>query len=1207
MKLVQIKIVNASMGNINTIYKFVFLFIASVISTTAQVSPGAEEPKTLEHTFYVAGNIGNDLTGDGLKILNTIVEASKNDDNASLLIPGNFLPQKGYEKEGERENQQEFLKKNLLDAVQEFNGKVIFTPGRNEWTKGGQNRIDDLESFLQDNQSNIEVWPDDGCPIEQEDITDDLILITVDTQWYLEDWDDHPNMNSKCDIKTRERFFAEFKDDIKDAHGKTILVSLQHPVMSNSKRSFFEKIGGFSVQDYQSKEQSYLRGRLETLASQFDNVIFLSGLDRNLQYLEDDGIPQIISGSTGKSQKLSIRKENEHFGSNKSGYARIKAYKNNETLIEFFSIENSDQPIFSKTLKSDEPNWSEIDFKTKEQIGDSVNASIYTEEETDKSGLYKSLIGDFYREVYSKEIKAPVLFLDTLEGNLQPLKEGGGMQSRSLRFIADDKNEFTIRALRKSATRFLQATTIKDHYIKDYIENTVAQRYAMDLFTSAHPYARYSLKHINDLLDIYAGKPQIYYVPKQKALGLNNDEYGDELYMFEAHVGDENKEFERFGSPEDIISTRDLLEEMRKSKNIRTDEKEFIKNRLVDMLIGDWDRHFDQWRWALHTQKDSTKLYQPIPRDRDFAFPNYDGFIPDLVKLGLPLVRKMETYDANVDNVKWFNLSGYPLDQRLLKTLTWEDWEEQVEFIQSRLSDNEIETAFKALPEEAQDETIENIKSSLKARRDNLEDIAKRYYNYLQEFQILTGTEEDDTFSIERKDHGLTEIIMINEDGKEVFRNTYNSETTDEIWIYGFDGDDTFKTLGKGNNPVEIKVVGGEENDIYDFQNTRKIKLFDHKSKENTIINSASRKWLVDDYEINTFNPDKRKRSENKIMPQVDYNGDEGLSLGIKDTYTTYGLTNNPFNTQHTFDAAYYFATNGFEVGYQGEFAHIFYNWNLGILASYTSPNFAVNYFGEGINSENQRDTFGRDYNRVRIEQWEIAPSLIWRGNSGGSFYAKPMLQSREVSYDEERFIADAFPEENDLFDQQLYAGGELNYHYENRDNPAYPSRGFEADITTGYKTNIDGHNNEFAYVSPWLAIDYPLHESGIAVLATKVGGKAIFGDNYEYYDGAILGGNENLRAYRWERFNGKQSFYHSTDLRVGISRFKTNFIPLQIGVSAGFDYGRVWAEDSTSDKWRNNYGGSIWINGFNAFTANTGYYYGDDGGRLTFTFGFKF
>ncbi|HKL37176.1 MAG TPA: hypothetical protein VJ899_12860 [Salegentibacter sp.] len=1196
------------MANIYTFFRLIFLFLFSGLIATAQVTPGDEEPKSLEHTFYVAGNLGNDLTGEGRKVLKAIVEASKKDREATLLVPGNFLPAMGFPKNGtKREVQKQFLKKNLLNAVKEFNGTVVFTPGQNEWTTQGQDAIDDLESFLQDNQSNIEVWPDDGCPIESEDISPDVILVTVDTQWYLENWDKHPNMNAKCDIKTRERFFAEFKDDIKDAHGKTILVSMQHPVMSNSKRSFAEKIGGFSPQDYQHAEHRYLRSRLETLASQFDNVIFVSGKDENLQYLEDDGIPQIISGSIGKPKKLNIRKKNEHFGTIESGYAKLKLYKNNETLVELFKVSDIENPIFSKTIKSDEPNWDEIDFKTKEEIGDTISASIYTKEETDKSGLHKTFFGDFYRDVYSTKIKAPVLFLDTLDGNLEPLKEGGGMQSRSLRFIADDKNEFTIRALKKSATRFLQSAVVKNHYIKDYVENTVAQRYALDLFTTAHPYARYSLKHINDLLQINAGKPQIFYIPKQKALGLNNDEYGDELYMLEAHVGDENKEFEKFGSPEDIIGTRDLLEELKESKNIQADENEFIKNRLVDMLIGDWDRHYDQWRWGLYTQEDGTKLYQPIPRDRDFSFPNYDGFLPDLVKLGLPIVRKMETYDDNVDDVKWFNLSGYPLDQRLLKNSDWEDWQEQVKFIKSRLTDEEIETAFKALPEAAKDQTIENIKAHLKARRDNLGDIAERYYNYLQEFRVITGTEEDDIFNITRKENGTTAIEMINEDGKKVFSNSYNSKATDEIWIYGLDGEDTFKVTGKGSKPIRIYVIGGEENDIYDFENTQKIKLYDHKSKENTIINSQSKKWLVDDYEINTYDPDKRKQSENKIMPQVDYNGDEGLSLGLRDTYTTYGLTNNPFNSQHIFDASFYFATNGFEVGYRGEFAHIFYNWNLGIEARYTSPNFALNYFGEGIESENLRDSFGRDYNRVRIEQWEFSPSLIWRGKSGGNFYLKPTIQSKQVSYDEERFIADAFSEENDLFDKQLYAGGELNYNYENRDNSAYPMRGFEVNLTTGYKTNIDEHNNEFAYISPSLEIDYPLHESGVAVLATRIGGKAIFGDNYEYYDAAILGGNENLRAYRWERFNGKQSFYHSTDLRLGLSRFKTNFIPLAIGISAGFDYGRVWAEESDSEQWRNNYGGSIWINGFGALTANTGYYYGNDGGRLTFSLGFNF
>lgn len=1187
------------------IYLSLIIFLILSASLRGQQKLGSNKEKP-GHTFYAIGNLGNDLAGETQQLLRKIVLASKQDEAATLLIPGNFIAFASSNEELQQ-SQKERLRKFLIDPLKDFNGKIIFTPGKNEWKSGGQEFIDNLESFLQDNNDNFEVWPDDGCPIEDEDITDEIVLVTVDTQWYLENWDDHPNMNRKCDIKTRERFFAEFKDAIKDAHGKTILVSLPHPVMSNSKMNFISKIGGFSSQDYQNEKNRYLRGRLETLASQFDNVIFISGNEANLQYLQDDGIPQIISGNIGKPKKYSIRKE-EHFGSTKKGYARLKVFKNNKTIVDIFSTEKEgSQIIFSKTIESDEPNWDEISFKTKEELGRTKKASIYTKEETTKSGFYKALFGDYYRKVYSKKIEAPILFLDTIRGNLKPLKEGGGMQSRSLRFIDNNDNEFTIRALRKSAKRFLQSYTVKDHYIKDIVENTVAQRLALDLFTTAHPYARYSLKHINEVLGINAGKPKIFYVPKQKALGLNNDEYGDELYMFEAHVGDENKNFERFGSPEDILSTRDFLAEIKETKDVAPDEKAFIKNRLVDMLIGDWDRHFDQWRWGQYTQPDSTTLFKPIPRDRDFAFPNYDGFFPSLLKIGFPLVRKMETYDENVDDVKWFNLAGYPLDQRLLKKSDLKDWREQAKFIQAKLSDAEIDKAFKALPEAAQDETISKIKSDLKARRENLVDIAERYYKYLMEFQVLTGTEEDDTFKITRAEDGNTNISIENEAGKEVFRRTYSSEETKEIWIYGLDGEDKFTVTGQGNHPVKIKVIGGEENDIYDFKNTRKLKIYDHKSKENTITNKHSKKWLVDSYDILTYNPDKRKKQENILLPQADYSGDEGLSLGVKNTYTTYGLTNNPFNTRHTLGAAFYFATSGFEIGYKGEFSHIFHNWNLGIMARYTSPKFAVNYFGEGIDSEYNRDERDKDYNRALLEQWDFAPSLIWRGKYGGSFYVKPMLQSREVSYEKDRYIGQVLEESNDVFKQQLYAGGEVNYTFENRNRPAFPSKGFEAKITAGYKTNIDEYDNEFAYVNPSLAINYPLHPSGIAVLATKVGGKAILGDNYEYYDGAILGGTDNLRAYRNERFNGKYSFYHTTDLRVGISRFRTNFVPIQVGVSAGFDYGRVWTENTNAKRWRNDYGGSLWINAFRAITGNLGYYRGDDGGRLTFTFGFKF
>ena len=43
------------------------------------------------------------------------------------------------------------------------------------------------------------------------------------------------------------------------------------------------------------------------------------------------------------------------------------------------------------------------------------------------------------------------------------------------------------------------------------------------------------------------------------------------------------------------------------------------------------------------------------------------------------------------------------------------------------------------------------------------------------------------------------------------------------------------------------------------------------------------------------------------------------------------------------------------------------------------------------------------------------------------------------------------------------------------------------------------------------------------------------------------------------------------------------------------------------SEDWHTNYGGSIFLNGFNALTANVGYYVSPESNRIVFTLGFAF
>ena len=1181
---------------------FILLLFLSITVHAQQQKP---DTNAVSRSFYILSNTGPGAKMATPALLDQIVKASQDDPSASLLLPGNITRKNGFpEAEEQREEAKRFLQEQLLQPLQDFNGNIIYVPGENEWNASAPQSLDDMESFLQDN-SNGQFLPDDGCPVEDISINEDIALITLDSQWYLEDWDQSSDFNVECDIRTKERFFIEYKDALKDNFGKVKIVIVHHPVLSSSSPGILNNVFPFSRQNFENPLYRELRKTLETLASQFDDVIFVSGNHANLQYLSNGRNPQIISATAAKTEPARA-KEEDHFASEEPGFAKLTVFKNGNSLLEFFTTDTSvPQPVFSKRIPRERKIAIDLEEEKWDDLGDTYSASIYTKKETDKSGLHRYFWGEHYRDVYSKKIEVPVLLIDTLYGGLDPIKEGGGQQSRSLRFINENDNEYTLRALRKSPSQYIQADLLPTSYIGDRINNTFPERLVLDYFTTSHPYAKFALDNFAEALDLAHIKPEIYYVPRQPALEIHNDEYGNELYELQAHAGSENKSFAQFEKPNEIVSTFDLLEELRESPAAKVDENEYIRARLFDMLIGDWDRHQDNWRWAGYETEDGM-LYLPIPRDRDQAFSKYDGPLISALKLAAPILRKMQTYDEDIDNIKWFNWSGYPLDLQILFKADWQQWEKQVKTIQQEITDQEISAAFSELPKAAQDQTIEEIKRKLKARRGNLMKIARDYYDRMLEFSVITGTDEDENFEITRQPGGTTEIVQ-NSDDKEIFRHTYNSEETKEIWIYGMAGEDNFTVSGKGGDPVRLRILGGPGRDTYDFQNKSKVKLYDFKSSENEIKQTGSRRLLVDSYEINNFYYKKFKYSTFKALPYVNFETDAGFTLGAEAIWTKYGLVNNPFQAQHELLANYYFATNGFSVSYRGEFAHLFYNWNLGITARYTSPNYTLNYFGKGTGSEYDASDTDRDYNRVRIQKGHFSPSLIWRNNAGSVFDIGASIESYQVKYEPERFLGEILDRENDIFQQQLYAGAEANYRFYSKNTKAFPSLGSDIRLTTGYKKSIDDANNEFGYLEPSVSFNYPLISSGYAVFATKIGGEVILGDDYEIYHAAAIGGNRSLRGYRNHRFNGKQAFYHSTDLRTALGLWENRFLPIVYGVTAGFDYGRVWTPGEDSERWHNNYGGSIWISAGLAVTGNIGLYHGSDGNRLSVMLNFKF
>ena len=1064
--------------------------------------------KDIAHSFYLIGDGGNSPLGsesEGIKYFKK--ELSKASKQSTVLFLGDNiypkgLPKKNHESRAFAEHQLNVQ----TNAVKDFRGDAIFIPGNHDWYSDGLKGLKRQENFIEDILGKNTFLPENGCPIEKVDISDDIVMIVIDSEWYLTNWDKHPTINDDCEIKTRFKFFEAFESLVKKARGKTTIIAIHHPMFTNGPhggqfsfgshlkplpvlgtlKNVIRKAGGVSPADLQNQKYNTFKKRVVTLAQENDKVVFVSGHEHSLQYIVQDNLPQIVSGAGSKS--TATRNVNGQFSSSDSGYARLDVFTDGSSIVRFYSAKN-DKVIFQTEVFSKDKKESIAKYET--SFPNQKSASIYSEKEVTKSNFHNYIWGERYRKYYGTKVNVPTIKLDTLFGGLTPYRKGGGHQSKSLQLINKEGKRYVMRAIRKSATVYLQAMAFKDQYIEGQFDDTATESLLQDFYTGSHPYAPFVTGKLSDAINLYHTNPVLYYVPKQNTLAEFNSDFGDELYMIEEHVSDGHGNLKSFGNSNKIESTDDLMKKLRKDEKYMVDAKMFLSARLFDMAIGDWDRHTDQWRWA-EFKEDDKVVYRPIPRDRDQAFSNMgDGALMNLVTRIVPPLKLMEGFNDNVRNVKGFNFSPFSLDMMLLNETTNKQWQGQVAFIQKNLTDEVIDNAFKEFPKEVKGKTIAEIKRVLKSRLNNLPDIANKYYKVINKTPIVRGTDKDDLFEIERMPNGNTKLtayrIKNGKKGVVLHEKTYNRADTKEIWIYGLDDDDVFKVIGEGGNLIKLRLVGGQNNDTYTIENGKKVKMYDYKSKKNTFATNKGNKNLTDDYETNIYDYAKPKNSANQFMPLLGANPDDGFKIGFLNTLTNYGFERNPFSSQHTISGSYYFATQGFDFEYNGEFANVIGFWNLGLNAKYTSPNYAINFFGFGNSTSNlnieDEANFDLDYNRVKLSTLKFAPSLNWRGELGAHFKLGLSYESIEVEETNDRFI-NTFYVANGEDNEKDFVGAEATYSYKNKDNEAFPTLGMQTSFQFGYKSNLK-ESKGFAYFIPELGFDYKLVSSGQLVFAT--------------------------------------------------------------------------------------------------------------------------
>ncbi|HEX9151360.1 MAG TPA: ShlB/FhaC/HecB family hemolysin secretion/activation protein, partial [Flavobacterium sp.] len=892
-----------------------------------------------------------------------------------------------------------------------------------------------------------------------------------------------------------------------------------------------------------------------------------------------------------------------------NGYTTLTVYENGTAKVSFYGQENNKEKLIFEQFVLDKKEDYSIK-KSPTSFDKTTIASIYTEQQTKKSAFYKFFFGNHYRKYYSLPIEVKTATIDTLFGGLTPKRAGGGHQSKSLQLFDKNGKEYVMRALKKSTARFLQSVAFKDQFIQNDFEDTYADDLLSDFYTTSHPYTPFAVSNLAEKIGVAHTNPVLYYIPKHQALKEFNASYGDALYMVEERPNDTQITVKSFGKPTAIISTADVLKNLHKDEKYSVDESSYIKARLFDMLIGDWDRHADQWRWGEY--KEGKKIiYKPIPRDRDQAFTKYDGALLSIL-MNMPALRHMQTFKAKIKNVKWLNREPYPLDLAFLKTADEKEWVLQAQYIQENLSDAAIDGAFNSLPAAVQDKTIEGIKQQLKVRKTQLQHYATDYYKVLQKTVLIVGTDKKDKFIIrhEAKNTLKIEVYRLKNESEELlYTKDFTAGKTNNIWIYGLDDDDIFEVKGKSNSGINLRLIGGQDNDSYLVENGNKVKITDFKSKTNTYsVDSKTKVLLTDDYETSLYDYTKPKYNAFSGLPSIGYNPDNGIKLGFIANYTVTKFNQNPYTQKHILKANYFFATDGYELNYTAHFPKSAGKWDLDLETEFTSPNFTINYFGYGNESVNNDETFGMDYNRVRLRTIRIMPSIKKMGKYGSSIFFQTSFERISVEETPDRFINIPGIVNPDVFDGQKFAGATLKYSFENYDLPAFPTMGMGFSIAGSWKMNLNDTKRNFPSLESKLNFNHKIDANGKLVLATIVKAKVLLNDNFDFYQGATLGGDYDLRGFRNERFLGNRSFYQSSDLRWNLGQIKRSVLPMTYGILGGFDYGRVWQKNENSDKWHQSVGGGLWLNSLNALTARITYFKSaDEEARISFGLGFGF
>ena len=601
-------------------------------------------------------------------------------------------------------------------------------------------------------------------------------------------------------------------------------------------------------------------------------------------------------------------------------------------------------------------------------------------------------------------------------------------------------------------------------------------------------------------------------------------------------------------------------------------------------------------------------MYEPVATDRDQAFSTHNGFLLNLV-IRVSGMKFLQRYDSEIPNVKALATINRLIDRLMTNKLTLGEWQVIAKDVQGLVTDSIIEASVNQMPPEIFTIRGKSLILKLKSRRDHLLDDATKYYSLLAEEVEIVGTQADEYFEINHLPDENTEVKLFALNAKReratapFYSRIFLKGETDELRLYGLSGNDRYQVTGELNKKIELRIVGGTEQDSVINQTTRsafgRLHIYDdpgtYLSSANHTKKHYSSDSAVHEYDYNTFMADKKG-----LLPHFGYNDGDRFFVGLRYQVLNHKWRKLPFAYRQSIDVDYAFLQGAFSTTYNGLFPTLFGKWDFITRANYDWVKW-INFYGLG--NETPNVTNSRDFYRMRTEEGSANLSVqrIWKKNKMniGGFY-----QRVKVINDTARFVSKALSSSTgDLFKPHNFAGIDVSYDFADVKDSILPQKGITFSLQAKHTQNLDVSNKSFQHYAGNVQFFIPLVPR--ISLAIRTGASTISGKP-EFYQYPNIGQTYNLRSFRRERFSGKSTFYNNTELRY-IKKVRSHLFNGKAGLLAFVDNGRVWMPGEKSDKIHTSYGGGILLAPFNLVSTSITYSVSEEIHMLQIRVGFLF